>query len=219
MSASSRAGSPLAGITLSACAVLVAACSDSTEPESDPLTPEEATALFVGLKSSPADANFEPTLVSADSIIMQCPLGGQLKLVGSVVERPPVNDTSFILWDFRITPTECGFTASGFQFNVDGYPGILDITTLSVIGMPMMQALLSGSTSGTLDWELAGRTGTCDLALTLSGHPGVPGLPSPSAARYTGAMCGHEVDLDASWLVRQLPRPLTQHAVDVTRYN
>lgn len=217
MSASSRAGSPLAGITLSAW-VLVAACSDSTGPESDPLTLKEATALFVGLRSSPADADFEPTLVSEDSVIVQCPRGGQLKVVESTVIRPPVNDTASMVSDFRITPTGCGFTASGFRFTVDGHPGIRDITTVSTIGRPL-QIWLEGSTSGTLDWELAGRTGTCDLALTLSGHPGVPGLPSPSAARYTGAVCGHEVDIDASSIVRQLFGRWMQHGVDATRYN
>ena len=217
MSTSSRAGSPLAGITLSAW-VLVTACSDSTGPESDPLTPEEATALFVGLRSSPADADFEPTLVSEDSVIVQCPRGGQLKVVESTVIRPPVNDTASMVSDFRITPMGCGFTASGFRFTVDGHPGIRDITTVSTIGRPL-QIWLEGSTSGALDWELAGRTGTCDLALTLSGHPGAPGLPSPSAARYTGAVCGHEVDVDASSIVRQLFGRWMQHGVDATRYN
>jgi hypothetical protein len=191
------------GITLSACALVVAACSDSTEPESDPLTLKEATALFVGLRSSPTDANFEPVLVSADSLIVQCPFGGQVKLVGSIDDRPPVNDTARVVSIYEITPTGCGFTSEEFRFAVNGDPNIRDVTILSFIGQPF-HLLLEGSTSGALDWELAGRTGTCDMSLTLSGDPGVPGLPATSTARYTGTMCGHEVDFDASWIVRQL---------------
>ena len=208
MSESRRTGSPPAGITrlgitLSACVLVVAACSDSTEPESDPLTLKEATALFVGLRSSPTDANFEPVLVSADSLIVQCPFGGQVKLVGSTDASPPVNDTARVVSIYEITPTGCEFTSEEFRFAVNGDPNVREVTIMSFIGVPF-RVQLEGSTSGALDWELAGRTGTCDMSLTLSGDPGVPGLPATSTARYTGTMCGHEVDFDASWIVGQL---------------
>ncbi len=201
MSESRRTGTPPAGITLlgftlSACALVVAACSDSTEPE-NPLTPKEATTMFAGL----AEAGFEPIFASPDSVVRQCPLGGRIKLVGSIDERPPVNDTARAMWDFEITPTRCGFTASGFEFTIDADPGIRDVTTMLIAGTPLT-VQLDGSTSGTLDWELADKNGTCPLSLRLSGAPGLPGVISTT--RYAGTMCGHEVDFEASWILGHL---------------
>lgn len=197
MAASGRAGITLLGITLVACALVVAACADSTEPESDPLALAEATALLVGLRAATSDTTFTPIFLSADSIVVRCPLGGRAKLVGSIEDRPPANDTARLVVDFDITPTGCGFTSLGFQFTVDGNPSFRDITTTSIV-TTTLQVLVDGSTTGALDWELAGRTGTCEIDLTLTGRPDFSGTEPTFSARYTGTMCGYEVDLDAS---------------------
>lgn len=200
MSASARAEITVWAVTLSACAVAVGACTDSTEPDSSPLALPEATALFVGLRAATSDTTFTPIFFSADSIVVRCPLAGRAKLVGSIEDRPPVNDTARLVTDFDITPTGCGFTSLGFEFTVDGNPSIRDITTTSIV-TTTLQFLLDGSTSGALDWELAGRTGTCEIDLTLTGRPDFSGTEPSFSARYTGMMCGYEVDFDASELI------------------
>ena len=200
MSASARAEITVWAVTLSVCAVAVGACTDSTEPDSSPLALPEATALFVGLRAATSDTTFTPIFFSADSIVVRCPLAGRAKLVGSIEDRPPVNDTARLVTDFDITPTGCGFTSLGFEFTVDGNPSIRDITTTSIV-TTTLQFLLDGSTSGALDWELAGRTGTCEIDLTLTGRPDFSGSEPSFSARYTGMMCGYEVDFDASELI------------------
>lgn len=200
MSASARAEITVWAVTLSVCAVAVGACTDSTEPDSSPLALPEATALFVGLRAATSDTTFTPIFFSADSIVVRCPLAGRAKLVGSIEDRPPVNDTARLVTDFDITPTGCGFTSLGFEFTVDGNPSIRDISTTSIV-TTTLQFLLDGSTSGALDWELAGRTGTCEIDLTLTGRPDFSGTEPSFSARYTGMMCGYEVDFDASELI------------------
>lgn len=197
MSVSKRTEVTIWAITLSTCALAAGACTESTEPDSDPLALAEATALFVGLRGSTTDSTFVPIFFSADSIIVQCPLGGTARLIGSIEDREPVNDTARLVTDFDIAPRGCSFTGLGFQFTVDGNPGIRDITTLSII-TTTFESLVDGSTTGALDWELAGREGTCEIDLTLTGRPDFSGPEPTFSARYTGTMCGYEVDFDAS---------------------
>ena len=145
MSVSARAEVTVGTITLAACLVAVGACSDSTEPDSDPLALAEATALFVGLRGATTDSTFVPIFFSPDSIVVQCPLGGTARLIGSIEDREPVNDTARLVTDFDITPSGCSFTGLGFQFTVDGNPGIRDITTLSIVASTF-ETLVDGST-------------------------------------------------------------------------
>lgn len=200
MATSSRAGITLLAITLSVCALALGACADSTEPENDPLALAEATALFVGLRSATSDTTFTPIFFSPDSIVVRCPLSGQARLIGGIQERLPVNDTVQLVTDFDIAPRGCGFTSLGFQFTVDGNPSIRDITTTSIVATTF-EFLIDGTTSGALDWELAGRTGTCEIDLTLTGRPDFSGGEPSFSARYAGTMCGYEVDLDASQFI------------------
>ena len=200
MAKSSRAGITLLAITLSVCALALGACADSTEPENDPLALAEATALFVGLRSATSDTTFTPIFFSPDSIVVRCPLSGQARLIGGIQEMPPVNDTARLVTDFDIAPRGCGFTSLGFQFTVDGNPSFRDITTTSIV-TSTFQFLIDGNTTGALDWELAGRTGTCEIDLTLTGRPDFSGSEPSFSARYAGTMCGYEVDLDASQFI------------------
>ena len=43
--------------------------------------------------------------------------------------------------------------------------------------------------------------GTCEIDLTLTGRPDFSGPEPTFSARYTGTMCGYEVDFDASEFV------------------
>lgn len=201
MSASARAGITSFAIAPFVWALTVGACADSTEPESSPLALAEATAMFVGLRSSVSDTTFVPVFVSADSIVVRCPFGGRARLVGSVVGTPPVSDTVRLVSEFEIAPVNCGFIGQGFRFTVSGNPSIRDVTAIVTVLNENLRPVLEGGLSGALDWELAGRTGTCEMDLTLSGSLGVPGAPSTSTARYAGTMCGYEVDFDASGFI------------------
>ena len=194
------------GIVGAVSALTVWACSSSTEPASDPLALEEATAMLVGMKLAASeqlqDTTFSGVIhFSEDSIVVACPDAGRAKLVGGVSEQPPVNDTARLVTDFVVTPRGCVFTSLGFQFTVDGNPSVRDVTTLAIVESTF-DILLEGGATGTLDWELAGRTGTCEVDLVLSGAPGVTTGGEPTfTARYAGTLCGYEVDMDASALI------------------
>ena len=194
------------GIIGAVSALTVWACSSSTEPEPDPIALEEATAMLIGMKLTASqqleDTTFSSVIhFSEDSIVVRCPEAGQAKLVGGVAERQ-AGDTARLVTDFVVTPRGCVFTSQGFRFTVDGNPSVRDVTTLAIVESTF-DILLEGGATGTLDWELAGRTGTCEVDLVLSGGPSVTTGGEPTfTARYKGTLCGYEVDLDASALVQ-----------------
>ncbi len=185
-----------------ACALAMGACSDSTEPDEEQLAMEEATALFLGLRAAanPADETIQPIFFSPDSIIVPCPLRGTAKLVGTIQEGEPIDGTATLETNFEVTPRGCGVLGGGFHFTVDGNPSVRDIVSTS-INIATFEILIEGSTRGTLDWDLGGRTGTCEMDLTLSGEPDFSGGQPSFSASYTGTLCGYDVEIDASSLI------------------
>lgn len=186
-----------------ACALALGACSDSTEPDEEQLTMEEATALFLGLRAAanPADETIQPIFFSPDSIIVPCPLRGTAKLVGPIPQPvEPVEGVTTLETNYEVTPRGCGVLGGGFHFTVDGNPSVRDILSMS-INIATFEIRVEGSTRGTLDWDLGGRTGTCEMDLTLSGEPDLSGGQPSFSASYTGTLCGHDVEIDASSLI------------------
>ncbi len=173
---------------------LVACEDDPTEPEF-PLTESEAEALFLGMRTLAADTM--PTIISLTptGVVVACPLGGQVTASGGFVEEV-VGDTARLVTDFTLTPDGCGFGSSGLEFTVTGNPSVRDRMVITIIGI-FEEFLIEGETTGTLDWELDGRTGTCMMDLQLSVVPDFSGNEPVANGTYAGMMCGLEVSFDA----------------------
>ena len=197
----------MSAIRWSACigiaSVLAAgACSDSTEPEEESLTRDEATGLLLALRTAVNSGaeTIQPIFASPDSTIVPCPLNGTAKLVGMIEEGEPIEGSATLKTDFQVTPRGCRVQGGGLVFTVDGNPGVRDVVA-AVIDIQTFQILIEGTLTGTLDWELAGRTGSCAIDLTLGGEPDLSGAGPSFTASYTGTLCGYDVDIDATNLV------------------
>jgi hypothetical protein len=171
------------------------ACDDKTAPE-DPITMEESVALFKGLAGLAMTAT-DTLEVTANSIVLACPEGGQTKLVGSVTEQE--GDTARLALTFQVTPTGCVVTGDGMQFTVDGDPSFDHKTVLEFISVPEISIRITGAITGTIKWEMGQRSGACAMALTLDA---VPTPEGPLDGSFTGTMCGHQVEVDAAGLVQ-----------------
>lgn len=176
---------------------LAAGCSEgTTEPPAtaEPLSAAEAVALLEGLRAIQGDTAATIIGGSENSVVIACPMGGQVTLTTSVVEES-VADTVRLTTDSTASPSGCQLSNGGMRFTVDGRPSVRDRTTLSFTGL--FEALtLEGSVVGALDWQSDGRSGSCNIDLTLSGEPDLSGTGSSVAAVLTGTLCGHETRLD-----------------------
>ena len=184
----------MSGIALT---LVLAACeNDMVEPE-DELTEEEAVALLKGMGGLLADTTIVPIHESEDSVVVGCPLGGQAKLLGAFTEEQQ-GDTARLGADFLITPTGCVVSGDGMQFTLDADPALRYQLLIEVIGF-FEEFNVSGMITGGLNWELADRSGSCGIDLTLEA---VPDIPNETAAGvYKGTLCGREVEIDAADLL------------------
>ena len=175
----------LAGLTL----ILAVGACENDEPG---LTMEESVALLQGMGQEMQvmlSDTITPIHVSQDSIVVACPRGGRAALV--VAE--PSGDTNQLALDVQVTPTGCVVAGGGLQFTVDGNPNFVYVLTITATFS------ITGSITGGLSWELDGRSGDCDIALTLEA---VPDLATQTlSGAYKGTLCGHEVEIDAAQLV------------------
>lgn len=186
---------PLAGIFLMG--ALIACEDDPTEPE-DPLNESETEALLLGMRALTADTTLMIVSVSPAGLVVECPLGGQVTAAGGASDEM-VGDTARLVTDFTLIPSECGFGSRGLEFSVTGNPSVRDRMSISIVGL-FEDFLIEGETTGTLDWELDGRTGTCMIDLELSAEPDFSGIEPSVTGSYAGMMCGLEVDFDAGSL-------------------
>ena len=138
--------------TLSALALMLctAACRDSTTDPGDPLTLEEAEALYAGILDLTADST---RLVSAnpDGGVFACPLGGRVAAAWDVREEM-AGDTARIVTGVTLDPDGCVLSSEGYEFTVDGNPNVQVMATISTVGSTAV-FLVEGSTTGGVDWE------------------------------------------------------------------
>ena len=166
------------------------------------LTMNEAVALFEGMRAILQDATPRIIHTSEDSKVVACPLGGQVRITGSVADESAA-DTLRLETDFTAAPTGCQFSQGGLQFTVDGDPGVRERTVFVIAGV-FEHFSLEGSVTGRLDWQLDDRSGSCGIDLVLSGEPDLSGTEPSVAGGLSGMLCGHEVELDE---VQSLPGP------------
>ena len=65
--------------------------------------------------------------------------------------------------------------------------------------LTMNEAVVTGS----VDWQLGGRSGSCDIDLVLSGEPDLSATEPSVAGILSGMLCGHEAEVE----VQSLPGP------------
>ena len=103
------------GVLLGGLCILAVGCGDgTTEPDDAPLTMNEAVALFEGMRVIQQDSTPRIIHASEDSTVVACPLGGQVRVTGSVGDTS-VADTLRLETDFTAAPTGCQFSQGGFS--------------------------------------------------------------------------------------------------------
>lgn len=176
---------------------LAAGCSEgTTDPPdtSEPLSAAESLALFEAMRAIQSDP--DPTIIggSENSMVVACPLGGQITIMIDVVEES-VADTARLRSDFTAAPSGCQVSSGGIQFTVDGRPSVRERTVATIVGF-FEAFTIEGSVTGALDWQSDGRSGSCDIDMTLSGGLDSSGTEPSLAAVLAGSLCGHETRLD-----------------------
>ena len=190
------------GVLLGGLCILAVGCGDgTTEPDDAPLTMNEAVALFEGMRVIQQDSTPRIIHASEDSTVVACPLGGQVRVTGSVGDTS-VADTLRLETDFTAAPTGCQFSQGGLQFTVDGNPDVRERIVVVIVGF-FEHFSIEGSVTGRLDWQFDGRSGSCDIDLVVSGEPDLSGTEPSAAGILSGMLCGHEVELE----VQGLPGP------------
>ncbi|MDE2654437.1 MAG: hypothetical protein OXI71_11580 [Gemmatimonadota bacterium] len=109
-------------------------CGDGpTEPANEPLTMTEAIALLEGMREIQQDTTARILAASEDSIVVACPVAGQVRVSGRASESA-TGDTVRLESDFTAAPAGCQFSQSDLDFTVDGDPGIRERTNLVIVG-------------------------------------------------------------------------------------
>ncbi len=186
---------PLAGIL---------ACGDDPVEVESALTMTEVEAMYFGIQefahdTLPAIISFNPADSSA---IVACPLGGQSGLVFEFQEVR--TDDDFILslsGGVTLAPTDCRLRHGNHEFTITATP---DIETsfhfeFSVTDdVPTVR--YEGAASGSFDWRLEDRSGTCNIALVVNTTDPAP-AHEPITTTISGIMCGLNVSFTHEPLV------------------
>lgn len=194
--------------------LILGACDESTAPEGDELSAEEAAALAIALDNTSSEAiDPEPDADGPDlallpsqgpskavttardefSIDLACPRGGTARLEG---QREVVinTDEDFITLDVEASKDHSGCTfrtGGGVDITIDG-----TVTFVAAREWRHGEASASQTHSGTLTYVTSeGKEGSCSVDLTTEFNL-VPGSITRS---IVGSVCGHEVDVETSW--------------------
>ena len=180
----------------------------ATEPEEPVLTLEESEALLrainlVGTRPFEADpASFAGTV----SVRANCAGGGVVNAGGTLI--PSDTETGFrLLVNLTIVPEGCVETASGRTFTLDGAPSLRQ-TGNYAFSMPEELVIvfdLDVSMVGALDYELEGRTGTCEVSATVDTRLNFSNLMQTGSV--SGTLCGNTVEIDLNREIPLAPAP------------
>lgn len=173
--------------------LLVPGCGDGGTGPDDGLTKDEAQALFERVSAIRQDST-RVLHSSNDSTVVACPLAGQIRVTESVAEAL-VGDTLRLVEDLAAAPAGCRFSQGGREFTVDGDPGILEHTVVSLVGL-FQSFIVDGTVTGSVDWRIEGRSGSCGVDLVRSGGADLGRGRLPEAEKLSGTLCGHNVDFE-----------------------
>lgn len=183
-------------------AALAAGCSEgTTEPPvtAEPLSAAESVALFEAMRAIQDDPAATIIGGSENSIVLACPMGGQVTLTQTVGEES-VADTARLTIESTASPSGCELSSGGTRFTVDGRPSVRERIVTTFVGL-FEAFTLEGSVTGVLDWQSDGRSGSCTIDLTLSEAPDSSGTGSSVVALLAGTLCGHETRLELEGVV------------------
>lgn len=182
------------GLLLGGLLAVAPGCRDgTTEPGGDLLAADEAVALFEGMRAIEQDSMPRILHASGDSVVVACPVSGRLRVTGRFSESAS-GDTLRLETEFTFAPAGCRFSREGREFTADGDPGIRERAVVVIAG-PGEHIGIDGAVTGVVDWQLAGRSGSCEVDLALTGEPARPGGPS-ATGMLSGRLCGHDVQLE-----------------------
>lgn len=196
-------------VALVAVAVGTWGCGNgATEPEEPVLTLEESEALLlainlVGTRALEADPS---SFAGNVSLTANCAGGGVVNAGGTLI--PSETETGFrLLANLTIVPEGCVETANGRTFTLDGAPSLRQTGTYA-FSMPEELELvfdLDVSMVGALDYQLEGRTGTCEVSVTVESRLNFGNLMQTGSA--SGTLCGNTVDIDLNREIPLAPDP------------
>ncbi len=180
----------------------------ATEPGEPMLTLEESEALLmainlVGTRPLETDpASFAGTV----SVRANCAGGGVVNAGGTLI--PSDTETGFrLLVNLTIVPEGCVETANGRTFTLDGAPSLRQ-TGNYAFSMPEELGFVFDfdvSMVGALDYQLEGRTGTCEVSATVESRLNFSNLMQTGSA--SGTLCGNTVDVDLNREIPLAPDP------------
>lgn len=186
-------------IALLLAGALATGCSEgTTEPPNtgEPLSVEESVALFKAFEVFQNDSvEIEPVPLGGVDITEDCPGGGQVSVTGTA-GLPTTGDPFGIVADLNVVPNACRLSRSGLDFTIDGAPSVRNRFSVTVVDF--FDVRIEGTVAGTLDWQLADRSGRCAIDMALSGGSD-PSAPEPMVtATWSGTLCGHTVEIPAA---------------------
>ena len=179
--------------------LVVGGCDKSAVEPDDPITEEEAAALFWGASVEQLlEDSTRIVEVRGDTVETSCEYAGTATVVithTSEVVGGGLRQSSL----FETDHLDCEFEWEGFRFLVAEGSSMDHLIGANIAGATFE---MFGEVTASLEWSLADRTGTCDVDLAIEGvldlsDPANPvGNPWP---HYGGTVCGHEVEYDIEY--------------------
>ena len=178
-----------------ALALLLAACEDYSLRDGTALTKEESVALLKGAAVTFGQMLEDSTLIveSQDSIVTRCPLGGLAHWHRILIRE--TGDTVRLRADLRISPQECAVEADGIQLTIDRAQQLYYYVSVRIIEATS-EVNFAGTVSGTVDWTLDDRSGSCWVDLKLDTAPDFDNRTL--SGLYRGRVCNYWVEIDAA---------------------
>ena len=161
----------------------------------DELSADEAEALLLGIRSLVQEETAEIiALENETTVLLRCPSGGQARV--TVEERAEAGSPVFEI-AVVIEPEECAFQSETYDFFIpDGL--VRDSLAIEFSKSFESGLALSGGTTGTVDWRLDKREGSCDIAMDLHAEAILAFDDVTVEGEYVGTVCGHDIKIDRS---------------------
>ena len=192
-------------VFLSAIVMVLAMCSNPSEPEENtPLSERETEELLTELLVVVSDTMPQITAIHGpEEITIACPDEGEARVSINATEEMPNDSTARLTIGVNLTPNGCGITGDeGTEFTLDAEQSINYLTILTIQGF-FENVELGGGLDGQLDWMVESRSGTCPIDMDLELE--VDTDLSNARSRLFGSACDHELNLDVSSFVQSEP--------------
>ena len=189
-------------VLLSAMVMVLAMCSNPSEPEENtPLSEGETEELLMAMMVVLSDTMPQITAVHGEQeFTIACPEGGDARMSVDATEGAPRDNAVSITLEVGFTPNGCGIKGSeGTDFTLSAEQSLDFTTTLTIQGF-FEDLELEGGLDGQSDWMVESRSGMCTFDLDAELDVGT----DLSAARslLTGSACDHEMNIDITSFVQ-----------------